>query len=189
MPEIEYYINVADLNGRVAATGESNADMAPWGQDSSAETRDVTHVLLSPRMGGANSPLNRKMPLKKGGETESHTVFGFFQSNTYEGGEHPLNDDGGNGDFHKLPSFKSTQVEQLGLLGDIYKTSLAMFSRQFSMQRKKSAKYSAFYVFASLVFMFFLVKISSVGWLAVQSHSPPSPKVHTTSFHINLLEL
>ncbi|KAG0567481.1 hypothetical protein M758_7G140400 [Ceratodon purpureus] len=151
--------------------------MALWGQESNTESRDVTHVLLSPRMEGAKSPLNRKMPLKRGGETESRALFGFFQNNSYEAEDNAMIGDVGNGDFHKLPSFRRTYVEKPGLLGDIFKALLTVFAGQFSMHRKKGSKYSAFYIFASLAFMFFLVKISSLGWLAVQSHSDASHKV------------
>jgi hypothetical protein len=175
---------VANVNASAAVTGESKGEMAPWGPDSSAESRDVTHVLLSPRMGGTSSPLNRKMPVKKGGEIEPRALFGLFQSTSLETEENSVTGDLGNGDFHRLPSFKTTHVEQPGLLGDIFKASLTVFARQFSMQRKKGSKYSAFYVFASLAFMFFLVKISSLGWIAVQTQSDSPLKVLTTTFHI-----
>ena len=157
--------------------------MAPWGQETSAESRDVTHVLLSPRMGplSANSPLNRKMPLSK--EAGSRALFGLFQTDDCEGEENSVTGDDGNGDFYKLPSFKSSHVEQPGLLGEICKVFSVGLARQFSIGRKKSSKIPAFYIFASLAFMLLLVKISSLGWLGVQHSASPS-KVHLTIYRM-----
>lgn len=167
--------------------GESSRAMVLWGQ--SAESRDVTHVLLSPRMGGCKSPLNRKMPSKKAIEMVEPCAFldhVFKSSEDCEDGEDVLgNGDDGHGDFQSLPSSKRMSLEPSVSVGDLYKDYVTQLSRQFSVQGKKGSssssgsKYTGFYIFAFLVFMFLLVKISSLGWLAVQTHSASSPMVLT----------
>ncbi|XP_024397170.1 O-fucosyltransferase 35 isoform X2 [Physcomitrium patens] len=158
--------------------------MAPWGQNMSSEPRDVTHVLLSPRMGGGTkSPLNRKMPnFKNSGDLEPCALFDtLFKNEAYsaeDAGE------GGNGDFHKLASSKSLRVDNTSkFCVDLFKAVLHLAAliiglfRQLSSHKKKGTKFSVFYIFASLIFMFLLVKISSLGWLALQTHSGSSSKV------------
>lgn len=154
--------------------------MALWGQNNNAESRDVTHVLLSPRMGGCKSPLNRKMPSKKAIEmVEPCAMFDVFKSD--DDGEDVMAGEDGHGDFQSLPSSKRMTLEPSASSGDLYKDYVTQLSRQFSVAGKKSSssKYTGFYIFASLVFMFLLLKISSLGWLAVQTHSASSPMVYS----------
>lgn len=158
--------------------------MVPWGQNpNSTESRDLTHVLLSPRMGDdAKSPLNRKMPnLKNCGDLKACPVINLFR------GDACLAEDAGdtgNGGFHKPASCKTLRVEQSRIFSDLYNSFLhlaellAGLARQLSTQKKKGSKHSAFYIFAGLAFMFLLIKVSSFGWFAAQTLSSSS-KVST----------
>lgn len=154
--------------------------MVPWGQNpNSTESRDLTHVLLSPRMGDdAKSPLNRKMPnLKNCGDLKACPVINLFR------GDACLAEDAGdtgNGGFHKPASCKTLRVEQSRIFSDLYNSFLhlaellAGLARQLSTQKKKGSKHSAFYIFAGLAFMFLLIKVSSFGWFAAQTLSSSS---------------
>lgn len=165
-------------------------EMALWGHHQSnttVESRDVTRVLLSPRMGGSKSPLNRKQPSRKAIEMVEPCGGAIFDAFKSEGDRattqvevedvivgcdfQSLDDDEGGDDFGDAGVS----------VGEICKEYV---SRQFGRVeggKKTGSKFTGFYVFASLVFMFLLVKISSLGWLAVQTQSPSSPMVSCIS--------
>lgn len=162
--------------------------MALLGQSTSTDcssawdSRDVTRVLLSPRMGGgAQSPMNRRGLVAhiKSGESESFSLFNFFKSDPIESEE--LSVAGGEiCDFNKLLSSKKLEgVEQCGFtseLGNFLSRNSVGLTHMFT-SRKKGFRHSAFYLFALLVVTFLLVKISSVGWLGVEMQPSSAPKV------------
>ncbi|CAM6094526.1 unnamed protein product [Calypogeia fissa] len=119
--------------------------------------RDFTQVLLSPRISGTKSPMNRRSFSSK--RMQEGDIFSYFETGRFT-------------EEDELPrslgvSKKLRFLEQLllGVLGDcLFRRSLVAVNT-FSL--KKSVRQSVFFFFGILMFTFLLVKISSMGWLGL----------------------
>ncbi|KAG6554195.1 hypothetical protein Mapa_004111 [Marchantia paleacea] len=126
--------------------------------------RDFTQVLLSPRVAGTNSPMNRRSLSSKRMQTPAEELWarGFFGDEDGSQHHHP------DGKRHNL-------IEHIlqSILGEcLFRRSLGIVS---SFNLKRGIRQSAFLFFGLLMITFLLVKISSVGWLGLDIVRGPIP--------------
>jgi hypothetical protein len=144
---------------------------------------DFAHVLLSPRVGGGNTPLHpmsrralsaKRMPVPE-------PFLKLFKTSA-SANTSPSKDGGGDGstfesllrgDSKKMPKkehgFMTRLVEYVGGLNS---------SRDFPAScTKRNWRHSAFFLSALLVFTFLLVKVLSAAWLGVEQQTSSITKV------------
>ena len=181
-------------------TGHSEEMGSTWGSSPNNNTSEVAsslannnnprgdfaHVLLSPRVGGGNTPLHpmsrralsaKRMPVPEPFLKLFKTSASANTSPSKDGGG-----DGGNGstfesllrgDSKKMPKkeqgFMTRLVEYVGGLNS---------SRDFPAScTKRNWRHSAFFLSALLVFTFLLVKVLSAAWLGVEQQTSSITKV------------
>lgn len=158
--------------------GDSQAMGSQWGSSPNPEvasiagSRDLAHVLLSPRVGGTTSPLNPRRPFssKKTQETDPYIIFSLFK------GGHDIDESS----VESLPRLhhgiddRKLHKKEAGFFRKLRDYFAQNASR---VSGKKSWGQWVFYLSALLMFTFLFVKIVSFGWLGVDEQSPGTPKV------------
>ncbi|KAG0620776.1 hypothetical protein M758_4G243100 [Ceratodon purpureus] len=143
--------------------------------DAVAGNRDVTHVLMSPRVGGANSPFHpmsrRSLSQKRMQEPSTYLLFKFLKGQrNHEAGNDSPRDGSTDGDDVKVHR-KQDYGHVNSRFGDSDATSFRCNSSgvaHFPNFAKKNWRQSAFYASTLLLITFFLLKGLCLGWFSAQ---------------------
>lgn len=161
--------------------------------DAVAGARDVTHVLMSPRVGGCNSsfhPMRNRSLSQKRIEPSSYLLFVNGHC-SHEAGDDASRDvnsqDGDSGKVHRKQDYGHVNAR----FGDSDATALKYCSTavaHFPSSVKKNWRQSAFYVSILLVMMFFLLKVMFVGWFSVHDQAAGDFQVMLNKVYVVFIE-
>jgi len=160
-------------NGTELEEGFDDRISAALWPNESEPNRDVTHVLMSPRVDAAFHPMSRRsLSQKRMSESSPYLLFKLFRGQRgQEPGDHPdanqANSQPG-GDGLKVHR-RSSSLHEYAYVNSRFADSGGQCS---SSSAKKSWRQSAFYLSTLLVVTFLVLKVMLLGWCSV--HHQPS---------------
>lgn len=168
----------------------------PPNSDVTNGSRDPTHVLLSPRVGGTNNPFHpmsrRSLSQKRMQEPSPHLLLKLFKSQRSLEDEDPPHDLDLRAELNDDDSGKDHKKDHghVSMFGDnaVLQHCSSSLSGHFGGP-KKNWRQSAFYFSTLLIIIFFLLKIMYVGLFSAQDHSPDVLEYHDRTILLNPFKL